>query len=135
MILAMSRSTWLMTVILVGTSMVLVQPAIATKSAARVQSSVQGMTVKIRSHHRWGNAITLQDEPQNATDYHNRAFLKHYKLNDVRGALADYNSAITLNPRSVNVYHSRGILKHTKLKDDRGALADYDLATSQVSIW
>ena len=44
----MYRSTWLVTAALVGTSVVLVQPAIATKSAAAIQSIARAVTVEIR---------------------------------------------------------------------------------------
>ncbi len=45
----MSRSTWLVTAALVGTNVVLVQPAVmAAKSAAEVESIARGVTVEIR---------------------------------------------------------------------------------------
>ena len=44
----MSRSTWFLTAALMGTNVALVQPAIAAKSAAEVQSIARGMTVEIR---------------------------------------------------------------------------------------
>jgi tetratricopeptide (TPR) repeat protein len=44
----MSRSIWLITTALIGTSVVLVQPAIAAKSAAEVQAIARGVTVEIR---------------------------------------------------------------------------------------
>lgn len=33
-----------------------------------------------------------------ASAYYNRAILKQFRLNDVPGALADFNKAIELNP-------------------------------------
>jgi S1-C subfamily serine protease len=44
----MYRSTWLVTAALVGTSVALVQPAIAAKSAAEIQSIARAVTVEIR---------------------------------------------------------------------------------------
>jgi tetratricopeptide (TPR) repeat protein len=43
--------------------------------------------------------------------------------------LADYNKAISLNPKFAKAYYNRGVLK-TKLNDPKGALADYNKAIS-----
>jgi tetratricopeptide (TPR) repeat protein len=69
--------------------------------------------------------------PQNtapkADDYLASAVQKYTK-GDNRGALADLNQAIALNPKSANAYAGRGILKNQKLNDVQGALADYNQA-------
>jgi tetratricopeptide (TPR) repeat protein len=44
----MNRSTWVLTAALIGTSVSLVQPAIAAKSAAEVQSIARAVTVEIK---------------------------------------------------------------------------------------
>jgi tetratricopeptide (TPR) repeat protein len=48
--------------------------------------------------------------------------------NDARGALADLNQAIAVNPKFAQAYSSRGTLKYLKLEDTNGALADYNQA-------
>ena len=54
--------------------------------------------------------------------------MKQFRLNDVPGALADFNKAIELNPQDGNIYYNLANLKQTKLDDISGALADYDKA-------
>jgi tetratricopeptide (TPR) repeat protein len=69
--------------------------------------------------------------PQNtapkADDYIALAGQK-YGTGDYRGALADYNRAIQINPNLTDAYNYRGLLKENKLQDVRGALADYNRA-------
>jgi tetratricopeptide (TPR) repeat protein len=79
-------------------------------------------------------AITVTDVPlivQNPTltadDYLNSASEKN-KNGDYRGALIDYNRAISLDPNAANAYNNRGLLKDEKLNDPQGALIDYDQA-------
>jgi tetratricopeptide (TPR) repeat protein len=45
-------------------------------------------------------------------------------LKDYRGAIADYDRAIGLEPQNATVYHNRGLAKYS-LKDYRGAIADF----------
>jgi tetratricopeptide (TPR) repeat protein len=69
----------------------------------------------------------LKDAPA----YYNRAFLKEDKLDDIQGAIADYDKAIIINPKYSEAYFNRAklkISKRNKLKDIQGALADYDQA-------
>jgi Flp pilus assembly protein TadD len=47
---------------------------------------------------------------------------------DYRGALAEFNRAIQLNPNLAIAYNYRGILKGEKIGDSQGALADYNRA-------
>ncbi|WP_310424319.1 tetratricopeptide repeat protein [Chamaesiphon sp. VAR_48_metabat_135_sub] len=69
--------------------------------------------------------------PQNTAlkvdDYFASAVQK-YNKGDNRGALADYNQAIALNPKDAEAYNNRGVLKYQKLNDVQGALADYNQA-------
>jgi tetratricopeptide (TPR) repeat protein len=43
-------------------------------------------------------------------------------------SLADYNTAIALNPQNAEAYHNRGDLKSQKLNKFSEALADFDRA-------
>jgi tetratricopeptide (TPR) repeat protein len=73
---------------------------------------------------------------RDAKDYYNQAILKAYKLNDITGALADFDKSIflardytnELNSQSANAYYHRAVLKQIKLDDINGALNDYDRA-------
>jgi tetratricopeptide (TPR) repeat protein len=69
--------------------------------------------------------------PQNAAlkadDYFASAVQK-YDKGDNRGALADYNQAIAIDPKSAYSYNGRGALKYEKLNDVQGALADFNQA-------
>jgi tetratricopeptide (TPR) repeat protein len=60
--------------------------------------------------------------------YNNRGYLKDANLNDLRGALLDYDRAIALNPRSVLAYNNRGNLNYHKLSNKKVAIADYNQA-------
>jgi tetratricopeptide (TPR) repeat protein len=64
--------------------------------------------------------VKLQDAPA----YYNRAVLKDEKLNDIQGALADYNQAIIINPKFPTAHNNRAILKANKLNDQPGAIQD-----------
>jgi tetratricopeptide (TPR) repeat protein len=57
--------------------------------------------------------------------YVRRADLKAYQLNDLRGALADYNRAIEIDPEALLPFKARVEFKADKLNDRRGALAEY----------
>ncbi len=50
-----------------------------------------------------------------------------YNLGDKKGAIADYDIAIRINPQSANTYSNRGKAK-SGLGDKKGAIADYDIA-------
>ncbi len=62
--------------------------------------------------------------PKYSAAYNNRAILKKDKLNDIQGALVDYNQVIVINPKYSEAYYNRAILKHTKLNDRTGAIQD-----------
>lgn len=67
----------------------------------------------------------IASEPH-ANLYYVRATLK-VRLNDIDGALADYDRAIALNAKSAEIYTDRGITRRLK-GDNDGAVDDYDRA-------
>ncbi len=72
-------------------------------------------------------AALPQNQTLNAADYLLGGKYKE-KLNDYRGALADYNRAIALNPKYFEAYSIRARLKDWRLNDGQGALIDYNQA-------
>jgi Flp pilus assembly protein TadD len=61
-----------------------------------------------------------------ADDFFIQAFNK-YKKGDYKGALADYNTALKINPKSANTYNNRGLVR-VQLGDYQEAIADYNSA-------
>ena len=51
------------------------------------------------------------------------------KLGDNRGAIADYNEAVRINPNYDKAYYNRGNA-HSDLGDWQGAIGDYDRASA-----
>jgi tetratricopeptide (TPR) repeat protein len=72
-------------------------------------------------------ARTGQNSSPVADDYFVSAKQK-YDQGNYRGALADYNRTIALNPKSYKAYTNRGNLKYVTFNDPQGALADYNQA-------
>ena len=72
------------------------------------------------------NIVLTGNKKEDAIAYFNRGLSKA-KLQDYRGAIADYNKAIELTPDDVGAYNNRGIAKKN-LQDYRGAIADYNKA-------
>jgi tetratricopeptide (TPR) repeat protein len=70
-------------------------------------------------------AAISRDTTPKADDYFVSARQK-YEKGDIKGALADYNRSIELNPNYTLTYVVRGRLKTDKLNDTQGALADYN---------
>ena len=66
------------------------------------------------------------DREATATAYY-EAGLAHFAKGDLERAIADYDSAIELNPERVNAYINRGIAYYVKRDFDQ-AIADYDAA-------
>ena len=64
--------------------------------------------------------------PEDAKAYTNRGVAK-LKLGDYRGAIADFDRAIELNPDAAAACYGRGGAK-SKLGDYEGAIADYSRA-------
>jgi tetratricopeptide (TPR) repeat protein len=65
----------------------------------------------------------------NASDYFLRGLSKADR-GDFKGAIADYDQAISLNPTFANAHNNRALLKVDKLNDVQGALSDYNQAIS-----
>ena len=63
-------------------------------------------------------------QSSNAEAYNNRGLAK-YELGDKKGAIADYNEAIRINPNFAKAYYNRGTAKY-ELGDKKGAIADFN---------
>jgi len=59
-----------------------------------------------------------------SADFNNRGIEK-YKLQDYKGAIADFNKSILINFRNGYAYNNRGTVK-AALHDYEGAIADYN---------
>jgi tetratricopeptide (TPR) repeat protein/S1-C subfamily serine protease len=79
---------------------------------------------------RYTEAVRIYDDlikrGRKSWDYYNRGVAK-YALGDRKGALSDYNQAISINPQYAIAYNNRGIAKYA-LGDRKGAILDYDQA-------
>jgi tetratricopeptide (TPR) repeat protein len=64
--------------------------------------------------------------PKDSELYMMRARLKEDKLQDYRGAMADYDRAIQISPKNLYYYYERAQFKADKLRDYKGAMADYN---------
>ncbi len=67
-------------------------------------------------------AILLEER---AGDFFNRA-LARYHTNDLRGAMADYDKGLDLNPNEFLGYYNRGLLR-AQVGDNNRALEDFDM--------
>jgi tetratricopeptide (TPR) repeat protein len=96
-------------------ALVAIAPAVAAKSPAEIEQIAKSVSIAYKD--------------KDALYYYDRAGLKQ-RQNDRQGALADYNKAISLNPKFVEAYFDRANLKQTQLNDLQGALADYNKVIS-----
>jgi tetratricopeptide (TPR) repeat protein/S1-C subfamily serine protease len=84
----------------------------------------------LRKLKRYSEAIKICDEiikhKKEAWAYSNCGFIK-YELGDKKGAILDYDKAISINPQVAHAYSNRGIAK-SELGDKKGAILDYDKA-------
>ena len=69
----------------------------------------------------------IETNPNDPVNYDNRGVIKD-RLNDLRGALADYNRAIELAPNFSTAYLHRGSFKDHRLNFALGAFFDYNRA-------
>ncbi|MEK0195557.1 tetratricopeptide repeat-containing serine protease family protein, partial [Microcoleus anatoxicus] len=72
------------------------------------------------------NQVVRQSNPISATDYTNRGRAR-LALEDVRGAIEDFNQALKIAPNTPLTYLLRG-KAYERLGDDKSAIADYDQA-------
>jgi tetratricopeptide (TPR) repeat protein/S1-C subfamily serine protease len=81
---------------------------------------------------RFSEAINIYNEiikrEEKNWAYSNRGNVK-YQLGDKKGAILDYDKAISINPQSAFPYANRGNVKY-QLGDKKGAILDYDKAIS-----
>jgi tetratricopeptide (TPR) repeat protein len=74
-------------------------------------------------------ATLPQNQQLNASDYFLRGLGKSER-GDYRGAIVDYDQAISLNPKYDLAFNNRGLLRQNKLNDVQGALSDFNQAIS-----
>jgi tetratricopeptide (TPR) repeat protein len=71
--------------------------------------------------------MAIKIDPKFANAYHVRGALKRAKFKDNKGALADYNQSIILNPKILSYYIDRSSVRRN-LGDLNGALSDCNRA-------
>ena len=81
------------------------------------------------SRSKWKNADTylgkaIHLKPKNVGNYVNRA-LARYNLNNLRGTMADYDTALDLDPENFLAHYNRGLLR-MQLGDDNRAIEDFN---------
>ncbi|MEI6433922.1 MAG: tetratricopeptide repeat protein [Bacteroidota bacterium] len=77
--------------------------------------------------------LYLKRDPQTqSTELQAHAFFnaanERYRNRDIHGAVAFYDSAISLKPRYAKAYNNRGFICAMEFRDMRGAIADFDKA-------
>jgi tetratricopeptide (TPR) repeat protein len=113
----------------VTTTSILITITVASSSIGQATDSTAkfaDIDNRFGRHQGW-NIVTTQNTKAKAKDYLESGTQKFYRQ-DYRGALADFNLAIQIDPNFVDAYNYRGSLKQNILKDDRGALADFNRA-------
>ena len=89
-----------------------------------VMSSLSFRHVRVFNNDRtfWSHAIRVN--PAHYIAFINRGVFFKEQEKDYTRALADYNTAIELNPNNPGTYYNRGLLRE-ELKDFAGAIEDY----------
>ena len=77
------------------------------------------------------NNIVLTGNPETDAEAYNNIGVAKERLQDYRGAIADYTKAIEINPNYADTYGNRGNAKE-RLQDYRGAIADYNKAIELI---
>lgn len=85
------------------------------------------------SQDRWEEADTclgkaIRLKPKTVGNYINRA-LARYNLNNLRGAMADYDLSLDIEPTNFLAHYNRGLLR-MELGDDNRAIDDFDYVLS-----
>ena len=94
-----------------------------------IGKTTSAVTTLIGESHRQGHQVTTitQNTTQPVINYLVSA-LQKYNKQDYRGALADYDRAISIDPNYAKAYSYRGFVKAGQLQDYRGGLADLNRA-------
>ncbi|MBO3458983.1 tetratricopeptide repeat protein [Aetokthonos hydrillicola Thurmond2011] len=69
---------------------------------------------------------TIRSNSKGEVNFLNRG-RERFQRGDYKGAIADFNHALVLNPNDANVYYNRAVLLH-ELGDDLNAVSDFDRA-------
>ncbi len=69
----------------------------------------------------YNQAIGLNPQP---SSYISRGWVR-FQMGDQRGAIADFDEAIKLNPNSSDAYISRAVFRYSRLRDVEGGEADF----------
>ena len=69
-----------------------------------------------------------QSNPTSAIDFLNRGVAKG-RRGDLKGAIEDFNQALSLNPNYAQAYYNRGVA-YAHLGENQKAIADYSQALS-----
>ena len=70
---------------------------------------------------------TISSYSQTSAELIAKADKQFHEQGDGKGALANYNKAIELNPKNSEAYYKRGLLKEA-LIDEKGAVEDFTKA-------
>lgn len=94
--------------------------AYAARGLARFLSDKQGAEADLKK------VMSLSIDEKDDRAYHDRGVLRMF-FKDKKGAIADFDQAIRINPNNGSAYTSRGYVRDF-LGDKQGAIADYNQA-------
>lgn len=100
-------------------------------SSGEIQPALEQQAIKAARRGNYQGAIVMfnqliEQDKNNATAYHNRG-LAHFHIRQFTAAMADYTTALQLNPRLSKVYNSRGNC-YAATGDLIHAIIDYEAA-------